>query len=573
MSILSSAPTNKTTPFASKRLEGNTQRRGVWLPKLDGELLALGLMTLTFNAFMIYVVVFRLNLFLTDAMARTRSAWQVFFSAEPKLAYIGFIWAPLPTILQLPFVLIPWLRYKGLSGNVVTALCGAGAAMVLMLLLRRVEIPNVLRWLFVGVFIFNPIIAFYSSNGMSEMVLILCVLIVAYCYVRWHETRGQWTYLTGCSIAASFAFLARYDAAFFIVILTLAVALQAFVWYSETPYITESTILMFGAPIGYVMFLWILSNWIIMGDPLFFARSTYSNAGQIGYQLTLLPWLLPIKGNLAASLQAGLIQTWSLFPPFIVLSIVTGVVIIWKRSWLWLSLLGVAWSLTLFSIMNLYVGQSALFLRYFITCIPMSYVLAVGILQSITRLRGWVSLLLILLFAVSTVSTLDAMRGADRVSNWGQWNDVFINAVLEDKPVKAWAEEEELASYIIKNTKGKILVDDFQGYRIIFFSAQPDRFITPGDSVFSLYLREPYGNVEYILTSRFELEGTLNQVNIAYPNLYSQGASWAKLDKEVDIANLVKLEREVLVWKLYRVISSPNQVPFRSPSSDVSPTK
>jgi hypothetical protein len=141
--------------------------------------------------------------------------------------------------------------------------------------------------------------------------------------------------------------------------------------------------------------------------------------------------------------------------------------------------------------------------------------------------------------------------------------------VLEDKPVRAWAEEEELADYIIKNTKGKILVDDFQGYRLIFFSAQPDRFITPGDSVFLHYLQEPYGNVDYILTSRFELEGTLNQVNLAYPNLYSQGASWVKLDKE--LAHLAKLER--VVWKLYRVIGSPSRIPFRSPSSDVSPTK
>ena len=556
MTILSSAPTNKTSTFASQRLKETAQRGGSWLPQFDWEILSLGLMALTFNAFMIYVVVFRLNLFLTDAMARTRSAWQVFFSYEPKLAYIGFIWAPLPTILQLPLVLIPWLRYKGLSSNVVTALCGAGAAMVLMLLLRRVQMPNVLRWLFVLVFIFNPVIAFYSSNGMSEMVLILCVLFVSYFYLRWHETRGNWVYLTGCSIAASFAFLARYDAAFFVAILTFAVALQSFVWYSETPYVTESSILMFGAPIAYVVFLWILSNWVIMGDPLFFARSTYSNAGQIGYQLTLLPWLLPIKGNLEASLQAGLIQTWNLFPPFIVLSIVMAAIIVWKRSLLWLSLLGVAWSLTLFSIMNLYAGQSALFLRYFITCIPMTFVLAIGILQSITRWRGLVSMLLIILFAVSAISSLEAMRNA---TEWGQWNDVFVQALLEDKPAKAWAEEQELVDYILKNTKGRILVDDFQGYRIIFFTGQPERFITPGDSVFPLFLREPYGNVNYILTSRFALEGTLNQVNIALPNLYPEGGSW------------VQLEKEIWVWKLYRVIGSPNQIPFKTPSSDVSP--
>lgn len=555
---MTTLPSNTSTSFTSNRLEEGAHRRGIWLPSFDVEMAALGLMALMFNVFMIYVVVFRLNLFLTDAMARTRSAWQVFFSYEPKLAYIGFIWAPLPTILQLPLVLVPWLRYKGLSGNVVTALCGAGAAMALMLLLRRVEMPNILRWLFVWVFVLNPAIAFYSSNGMSEMVLILCVLLVSYFYIRWHETRGQWVYLSGCSIAASFAFLARYDAAFFVVILTFAVALQSFIWHSENVHITESTILMFGAPIGYVVFLWILSNWVIMGDPLFFARSTYSNAGQIGYQLTLLPWLLPIKGNLEASLRAGLIQTWTLFPPFIILSIVMLVIIVWKRPWPWLSLLGVGWSLTLFSIMNLYLGQSALFLRYFITCIPMTFVLVVGILQSITRLRWLVSLVLIVFLALSAISSLEAMRNA---TEWGQWNDVFVQALLEDKPVKAWADEEELVNYILKDTKGRILVDDFQGYRIIFFSGQPERFIVPGDSVFPLFLREPYGNVNYILTSRFALEGTLNQVNIAYPNLYPEGASW------------VKLEKEIWVWKLYRVLGSPNQIPFKTPSSEMSPSK
>ena len=54
------------------------------MPQFDWEILSLGLMALTFNAFMIYVVVFRLNLFLTDAHGAHRSAFCKYSSAyEP----------------------------------------------------------------------------------------------------------------------------------------------------------------------------------------------------------------------------------------------------------------------------------------------------------------------------------------------------------------------------------------------------------------------------------------------------------------------------------------------------------
>ncbi|MBI3763383.1 MAG: glycosyltransferase family 39 protein [Chloroflexi bacterium] len=267
------------------------------------ELLVVGLSAFVANAIMAYLVVFRLNLFLTDAMARTRSAWQVFFSGEPKLANVGFVWAPLPTLLQLPFVLIPPLRYKGLSGNLVTVLAGAASAMLVALFLRRTKLPALLRWLMVAAFVLNPMVIFYSSNGMSEMVVILFVLAATYLYIRWHET-GLWTYLAGAGAATGAAFLARYDALFVAVALTMAIGLEALVRRPDRPRFSESSVLMFGAPVAYIVALWIASNWAIMGDPLFFARSIYSNAGQIGYQLTIYTNLVPLKGNLVARRMA-----------------------------------------------------------------------------------------------------------------------------------------------------------------------------------------------------------------------------------------------------------------------------
>jgi hypothetical protein len=101
--------------------------------------------------------------------------------------------------------------------------------------------------------------------------------------------------------------------------------------------------------------------------------------------------------------------------------------------------------------------------------------------------------------------------------------------------------------YINDHVHGReVLVDDFQGYRVIFFSGHPEYFLATSDRDFHEALHQPYGKVTYILASEPKLEGTLNQVNIAYPELYELGGSW------------VVLEKEIWVWRLYRVVAPPN---------------
>jgi len=58
--------------------------------RFDWEFWLVGLLSLLIFLAVAYYLVFRLNIFVTDSMARTRSAWQVFFSSEPKLANVGF---------------------------------------------------------------------------------------------------------------------------------------------------------------------------------------------------------------------------------------------------------------------------------------------------------------------------------------------------------------------------------------------------------------------------------------------------------------------------------------------------
>jgi hypothetical protein len=529
-----------TTNMVTRENKKNSHRI-----KIDWELWLVGVISFVIFIANAYYLVFRLNIFLTDSMARTRSAWQVFFSSEPKLANIGFVWAPLPTILQLPLVLIPQLRVNGFSGNLVTALCGTGSVLVFLLFLRQAKLPRVLNYLLLLVYILNPMILFYSANGMSEMVLELFVMLTAYCYLRWNQTHN-WIYLSVCGVTTSLAFLSRYDASFVAIAITIFIGIEAITNIRKNYAYAESAVLLYVSPVAYVVFLWVLLNWLIMGDPLYFARSAYSNAGQIGYQLALIPDLLPLKHNLLASLWVGLRETAEIFPFFIIVTIWLAILSILRKKWVWLGVLALSWSLILFSTGNLFMGQSALFIRYFISAIPMGVIMIAGVLSMHSpRWRIPIASLFCVLVAGSAYFTTQSMMTH---TEWGQWNDQVVHAVLTNTPLNSWKEEQALAKYINEKTTGFVMVDDFQGYRVIFFSGKPSRFLTPSDSTFKSYLSDPFNHVNYILTSSSQLEGELNQVNNAYPYLFTKGGAW------------VKLEYEDSTWKLFKVIGQPGTI-------------
>jgi hypothetical protein len=71
-----------------------------------------------------------------DASSRVANAFYVLYSREPSLANIGFIWNPLPSILQL-FVLVfyplfPALAADGLAAVIVSSLFAALTAALIL---------------------------------------------------------------------------------------------------------------------------------------------------------------------------------------------------------------------------------------------------------------------------------------------------------------------------------------------------------------------------------------------------------------------------------------------------------
>src|SRR6201989_196505 len=97
-----------------------------------------------------------------DAFYRSTSALFVLHSSDPKLADIGFVWMPLPTLLNLPWVLLYpiWqnIVLSGVASALSSAVCGGATAVVLVLTARRLGLPRWLGWTFAVLVSTNPMV-------------------------------------------------------------------------------------------------------------------------------------------------------------------------------------------------------------------------------------------------------------------------------------------------------------------------------------------------------------------------------------------------------------------------------
>src|SRR3954454_3160669 len=219
------------------------------------------------------------------AFFRSASALFVLHSADPKLADVGFVWMPLPSLLNLPSVaLYPlWsdVAASGVAGSLTSALCGGASAAVLLMTASRLGLSKGVGWLYALVVSTNPMLFLYGGTGMSEGV-VAPFLTGAVCFLAlfWHSGQRWWIAAAGVALALGFA--SSYQtipsgAALF------AALVGGILWPSEArpsaPLGRARAIQGLGivllVPSVFVGALWVGANAVIMKDPLYFARGDY----------------------------------------------------------------------------------------------------------------------------------------------------------------------------------------------------------------------------------------------------------------------------------------------------------
>ena len=179
-------------------------------------------------------------------------------------------WAPLPTLLLMPVLRLP----APFGGNWAPIFVAVAVSALLCAFLSAWLARCGVAWAFriiIAVAVFASPAMWHSCRiGASEPLFLLLVLSTLCFLMHWWET-GQLRSLAYLALSLALALITRYEA---ILLLMGAAGIMAGHLFTRRrpPHYTEATLTIFLVPAVYVVALWVVCNWLIMGDAFFFAR-------------------------------------------------------------------------------------------------------------------------------------------------------------------------------------------------------------------------------------------------------------------------------------------------------------
>jgi len=508
----------------------------------------------------------QLHLYHSDNLARAYAAGQVIHGFEPKLTNLGFAWPQIPAMLQLPFAaLVPSLIYQGVAGPIVSVLACSGC----VLLLNRILDPYIpRRWVRFSVlllFLANPLVLYLTLSGTAEMIYLAFILLSWWSFQRiWSQTPPPLTQVSVMGIAVSCAFLSRYEGAVYGVILGATLALMIYLRLSpHGRSITEGLMVIYLLPLMYVTVLLLIFNWIIVGNPLYFAVGQGSQSEVAANLISTQEALQALVGDPLAAARYVLQVSWYVFPLLFLVVPLAIARAIKKRDIVLAGLVFLALSTPLVQWYQHVSGQLAGYVRYYVSNVVFGLLLLIYATQPLALqgrrvLNASRELALVLVLAVGTMLPwIDLHNPSIR---WDNLSSQDLEVILGLAPADAasrGAQERAISDYFSRTLfarehDARVLVDDSEANAIILFSGELNHFVVPNTIRYPEIVADPVGTVDYILVP--DLPPDQDLILEQYPGLFHDGAPFATLVKEFSGGPWTSVGgTEWTKWRLYRV--------------------
>ncbi|MCL9797350.1 hypothetical protein MXD58_024170, partial [Frankia sp. AgKG'84/4] len=321
---------------------------------------------------------------MSDALSRTANGYYTVFSRDPHLAAVGFVWNPLPSLVQIPLLPLatvwPEFAYRGVAAAVQSALFMAGSAVYFRRTCLELGARPRAAWTLTVLFAVHPEIAYYGMNGMSEGSFLFFLLAAAASLTRWLRTRAS-NPLAGAGLALGAAYLTRYETVAAGLVTTVFVGLVAYrrargpASLRRAAALGDMTVL--ALPFVFSFAVWAITSSLIIGSP--FAQFTSANGNSAQTRLS--------AGGISSVIdQPGgplgyMFDQSRVLEPFGVLILAAALGMCWRRRDTRLlapiAVLGGAYS---FSVAALLAGQTFGWLRFSITIVPVVLLCAATVL-------------------------------------------------------------------------------------------------------------------------------------------------------------------------------------------------
>lgn len=471
-----------------------------------------------------------------DAVSRVVQAHSVVLSRDPHLAAIGFVWPPLPSMVQIPFVLLLHLFMPPLfAGPIVSAIFTGLLAVMMNRLLEYLRVQRAWRIVLVTVGLLNPMIAYSAINGMTENIFLTFVLAATLQLAKWRPGE-QRELLTG-ALLIGLAFFVRYEALAFGLAGVMALVVRSWAVPIERQRL-EAAITAFVAPLAYTVMLWMLWTWIFIADPFAFLNGTGSNVFYTaGIRAGQDAVMSPLYGSVVKTTVYTLRRLWEIFPVYLPLVAAASVIAIRKRDRAGLTILGMATVGPVFEWAQVVRGQLLDLLRFWIYGAAFSPILLALIARDrMPHIRARFYAAGAVLFVLSGFATLLIMeRTGDQ-----RGEALVARAVLSGDPLQftqpmdgLYTELMEVSHYIDRlqasREDSSIMVDGLVHIGLPLVIERSDLVVLDPDRDFNTILDEPVDHVNYILVPEFGPSGTASSSPLLerFPTLWRDGAPWA----------------------------------------------
>ena len=316
---------------------------------------------------------FKYFIFPGDAMSRMANGFYVLYSRDQHLAAIGFVWTPLTSLCDIFFLffkgLWPDLATHDLAGSLTTVCAMAGAVYQAWATLVEWDIARLPRLVLVALFAVNPMIVFYSANGMSEAMYLFTLVATTRYLLRWLRGPNDTKSLVYAAVMLGLAFLGRNEA---VAAGGLGTLLVFRVTFKRAHGARQSRLMaaamdssIFLMPFGVTFVAWALAGWIITKQLL--AQYSVNNL-----QVSIAGIrIVSVHDRILHEVHALLAVS-----PLLAIVIVLALVMGWRRHdpqpWAVICILG---GCLAFSLVSYASGSIFPWFRFYILCVPIGVLL------------------------------------------------------------------------------------------------------------------------------------------------------------------------------------------------------
>lgn len=516
------------------------------------------------------VLAMRFNLVDGDGPSRVANAGYVTLSRDPHLGAIGFVWNPLPSLVNIPILeLSRWwapLKTHGQAGTIQAALFMAAAVLGVRRIAYDRAVPGWCRIVIVTGFALNPMIVQYGGNGMSEAALIACLLWgLRYLMLWMNSAHGPDLAFAGIWIGV--AYLARYEALAATAGAVVVVAGRT--WLRSRAHDRRRRLsagfhdaVIVAAPSTVAVAVWALSSWLLTGHLFAQFSSQYGNSAQLS--VAVRAGTLSV-GTTSTTLLQIANSILGLQPLLIVVVLLAATLGFLRRDPTVLAPVAVLGGVVCFAALAHLTGITFGWLRFYIAAVPLGATLAATLWTPIRstatpgsgRLTGAaVAAVAILASATAIPVTWQTMLDPAMRTNaiqQGLRSLVFPSQEPRDQnPLFVFFQDDrQIATFLdsLDLAPATVLTDTREGWAIWLASGDSAQFVITSDKDFDVALNAPrqFG-IEYILVSNPELDAGQDAVNRRYPTMWDDGAQLGTL--ALRVVGPDGLER----WRIYRII-------------------